>query len=160
MFSYVIPIFNSGNKIQIFPLNYNPTTCLNLSTAADVYSVVRHIVRRESSTLDVLANYLYKLTDRTSWQPRHPFHWTMFNRFFWQFMRNCFVVHSHCMHCMSHYMHCVLWCHIFHTASSSLRRTTFISLYLACLWGVYKFCHLDYYCSCVTDTELFYWLLL
>jgi len=54
MLSYVIPTFNSGNKIQILPLNYNPTTCLNLSTAAGVYSVVRHIVRRESSSLDVL----------------------------------------------------------------------------------------------------------
>ena len=57
MLSYVIPTFNSGNKIQILPLNYNPTTCLNLSTAADVYSVVRHIVRRESSTLDILGLY-------------------------------------------------------------------------------------------------------
>ena len=57
MLNYVIPIFNSGNKIQILPLNYNPTTCLNLSTAADVYSVVRHIVRRESSTLDILGLY-------------------------------------------------------------------------------------------------------
>jgi len=56
MLSYVIPTFNSGNKIQILPVNYNPTTCLNLSTAADVYSVVRHIVRRESSSLDVLGN--------------------------------------------------------------------------------------------------------
>ena len=52
--SYVVPTLNSGNKIQILPLNYTPTTCLNLSTAADVYSVVRHIVRPESSSVDVL----------------------------------------------------------------------------------------------------------
>jgi len=53
-YNVISVFFNSGNKIQILPLNYNPTTCLNLRTAADVYSVVRHIVRRESSSLNVL----------------------------------------------------------------------------------------------------------
>jgi len=54
MLSYVIPTFNSGNKIQIFQLNSLPDNVSELDSAADVYSVVRHIVRRESSSLDEL----------------------------------------------------------------------------------------------------------
>ena len=147
MLTYVIPTFNSGNKIQILPLNYNPTTCLNLSTAADVYSVVRHIVRRESRRTRESIN---KLTDRTLWQPRHPLH---------RIMLNCSSDNL-----ISLYIHTVCTvCHIICTACYDA--ITSILHVVHCkelqavqpclLVGVYKFCHLDHYCCCVTDTELF-----
>ena len=95
---------------------------------------------------------LNKLTDRTSWQPRHS-------------LRRTVLKHSELFRCelviYVHYMHCMLWCHNCHTASSSLRRTTLISLYLACLWGYIKFAtwitavaSLTLNCFCI----FFYWL--
>jgi len=111
-YNVISVFFNSGNKIQIFPLNSLPDNVSELEYCRRCLFCcqthrspwVKLIGRTRAHGPDLMAATPSPSSNNAQ-------------LLLWQFN---FVVHSHCMHCMSSYMHCVLWCHNFHTACGSL----------------------------------------